>query len=231
MTLATSLVEVRTITSEQPRSNFDVQKIEAAAQLIVAAEGIIKPIILNRTGINSFEVVDGHFEYYAAARAREINLEIGEVIAAYIMEEDNEKVIKEQIELFRSPAIITDNPPNVQTNNLETRLTNIELRLENRLNELKREYTQTNKKLEQEISQLKNSLPEKIEPLTTFNEASLIELSRKLKSVLHSDKKVNAIAPQIMQARPFKSLTEVLENVTGLGEKTMLKIIDRWLYS
>ncbi len=236
MSLLTSLVEVRTITSEQSRSNFNEQKIEQAAKLIVAAEGIINPIIVSRTGINSFQVVNGHFEYYAAARARELNLEIGEAIAAYIVEEKNEAIIKDQVAIFRQfqqPQPITTDDSNSSSNisNLETRLTNIEARIENRLDELKSEYTQNNKKLQQEINSLKNKLPEKIEPLTTFNEANLIELVSKLKSVLRSDKKANDIAPKIIAARPFKSLTEVLENVKGLGDKTMLRIIDSWLYS
>lgn len=236
MSLLTSLVEVRTITSEQSRSNFNEQKIEQAAKLIVAAEGIINPIIVSRTGINSFQVVDGHFEYYAAARARELNLEIGEAIAAYIIEEKNEAIIKDQVAIFRQsqqPQPITTDDSNSSSNisNLETRLTNIEARIENRLNELKSEYTQNNKKLQQEIDSLNSKLPEKIEPLTTFNEASLIELVSKLKLVLRSDKKANDIAPKIIAARPFKSLTEVLENVRGLGDKTILRIIDSWLYS
>ncbi|WP_319420318.1 ParB N-terminal domain-containing protein [Pleurocapsa sp. FMAR1] len=229
MTLSSSLVEVRTITCNRPRSNFDQQKIEQAANLIVAAEGIINPIIVSRTGINSFQVIDGHFEYYAAARARELNLEIGEAIAAYIVEEKNETIIKDQVAIFRQPLPPQDRQLN--TDNLETRLTNIESRIENRLNELKSEYTQKNKELEQKIDSLKSKLPEKIEPLTTFNEANLIELVSKLKLVLRSDKKANDIAPKIIAARPFKSSTEVLENVRGLGDKTMLRIIDSWLYS
>ena len=236
MTLSSSLVEVRTVTCDRPRSNFNEQKIEQAAKLIVAAEGIINPIIVSRTGINSFQVLDGHFEYYAAARARELNLEIGEAIAAYIVEEKNEAIIKDQVAIFRQfqqPQPITTDYSNSSSNisNLETRLTNIEARIENRLDELKSEYTQNNKKLQQEINSLKNKLPEKIEPLTTFNEASLIELVSKLKSVLRSDKTANDIASKIIAARPFKSLTEVLENVRGLGDKTMLRIIDSWLYS
>ncbi len=229
MTLSSSLVEVRTITCDRPRSNFDEQKIEQAAKLIVAAEGIINPIIVSRTGINSFQVVNGHFEYYAAARARELNLELGEAIAAYIIEEKNEAIIKDQVAIFRQPLPPPDHPPN--TINIENRLTNIESRIENRLNELKSEYTQNSKKLQQEIDSLKNKLPEKIEPLTTFNEASLVELVSKLKSVLRSDKKANDIATKIIAARPFKSLTEVLENVRGLGDKTMLRIVNSWLYS
>lgn len=236
MTLSSSLVEVRTVTSEEPRSNFNEQQIEEAAKLIVAAEGIINPIIVSRTGINSFQVVDGHFEYYAAARARELNLEIGEAIAAYIIDNNNEAIIEEQVAIFRkyqSPNIIADDNStcNVAVNKLETRLTNIESRIENRLNELKTEYTQKNQKLEQEINSLNDKLPEKIEPLKTFNEASEIELASKLKPILRSDKKVNDIAPKIIETRPFKSLSEVVEKVNGLGDKTMLRIVDIWLYS
>lgn len=231
MSLLTSLVEVRTITSEQPRSKFDEQKIEQAARLIIEAEGIINPIVVNRTGINSFKVLDGHFEYHAAARARELNLEIGEAIAAYIIEGENE-AIKQQIEIFRNPEL-KPNPDNlnVGANNFETRLNNVESRIETRLNELKNEYSQKHKDLEAEIESLKNKLPEQIEPLTTFNQADLKDLTIKLKSILRSDTKANTIAQNIVQARPFSSLTEAIDKTKGLGEKTMLRIVDSWLYS
>lgn len=238
MTLSTSLVEVRTITSDQPRSNFNQQKIEQAAQLIIKTEGIINPIIVSRTGINSFQVVDGHFEYHAAARARELNLEIGEAIAVYIIEEKNQAIIKEQIAIFREsqeakriPSTTTDNNnSSVYVSNLETRLTNIESRIENRLNELKTEYSQKNQRLEQEINSIKNKLPEQIEPLTTFNQASLIELTSKLQLVI-SNKKASKIAPLIIKQRPFQSLNEVLNNVDGLGIDALVSIVDSWLYS
>lgn len=237
MTLSASLIEVRTLSSDQPRSNFNEQQIEEAAKLIVAAEGIINPIIVSRTGINSFQVIDGHFEYHAAARARELNLEIGEAIAAYIIDDQNQAIIN-QVALFRqsqqSETTESINTKNIDTSNytsnLETRLTNIESRIENRLNELKSEYTQESKSLKQEIDSLKNRLPEKIEPLATFNKASLIELSSKLRPILGSGTKNEKIAQQIVNKRPFKSLNEVLEKTNGLGDKTMLRIVDSWLY-
>ena len=236
MTLSTSLVEVRTISSEQPRSNFDEQKIEAAAKLIIEAEGIINPIIVSRTGINSFHVIEGDFEYYAAARARELNLEIGEAIAAYIIEGDNEAIIKEQIEIFRqklepTKPVLPESHSIANISNLEIRFTNFESRIDKRLDELKSEYTKKDKELEREIKYLKTKLPEKIEPLMTFNQDSLTELTIKLKSILRSDKKANNIAPKIIEARPFQSLIEVIEKVNGLGDKTMLRIVNSWLYS
>lgn len=233
MTLSQSLVEVRTITSDLPRSNFDEQKIEQAARLIIEAEGIINPIVVNRTGINSFKVLDGHFEYHAAARARELNLEIGEAIAAYIIEGENE-AIKQQIEIFRNPQLKPNSDHlNVAANtgNLETRFNNFESRIETRFNELKNEYSQKHKDLKSEIESLKNKLPEQIEPLTTFNQADVKDLTIKLKPILRSDTKANTIAQNIVNARPFSSLTEAIAKTTGLGKITMLKIVDSWLYS
>ncbi len=237
MTLLTSLVEVKTIACDRPRSEFDEQEIEQAARSIVEAEGIINPIILSRTGINSFEVVNGHFEYYAAARAKEIDLAIGETIAAYIIDGQNEAINK-QVDIFRksqksenTTKTTVNNNSDIASSNLENRLNNIESRIENRLNEIIQEHEKKNKDLEQKIKSLSNKLPEKIEPLATFNQASLSELTVKLKPILSSDKKTNDIADKILQARPFESLSEVLVKTKGLGDKTMVKIIDRWLYS
>ena len=229
MTLSQSLVEVRNITSDLPRSNFDEQKIEKAARLIIEAEGIINPIIVNRTGINSFKVVNDHFEYYAAVRARELDLAIAETIAAYITEPENETIAK-QVEIFRSDKVDSVNLPTGDTAIVQTRLNNLESRIENRLNELKAEYTQNQQQLEQKIEFLNQRLPEQIEPLTTFNEASVVELSSKLRLILSSNK-ANEIAQKIVKARPFTSLTQVIDKTKGLGEKSMLKIVDRWLYS
>lgn len=231
MSLLTSLVEVRTISCDRSRSEFDEQKIEEAARLIVEAEGIINPLVLNRTGINSFEVVEGHFEYHAAARAREIDLAKAETIAAYIVEKSNETIAK-QVDIFRKCPIDVD-PDNLQVavNNLQTRLNNSESRIDNRFNELKSEYTQKNKDLEAQIESFKEKLPEQIEPLATFNQADTRDLIIKLKSVLRSDTRANTIAQNVIKARPFASLTEVIDKTYGLGDKTMLKIVDSWLYS
>ena len=228
-----SLVEVKTITCNRSRSEFDAQQIEAAATAIIEAEGIINPIILTRTGINSFEVVNGHFEYYAAARAKEIDLASGETIAAYIIDGENE-AIKKQINIFRATNQQSNEEPispQFDTSSLETRFNNLESRIENRLNELKNEYEQKNRDLNQKIEALSNKLPEKIEPLTTFNQASLSELVIKLKPILRSDKTTSDIAEQIIKARPFESLIQVITKTKGLGEKRAIAIIDRWLYS
>ncbi|MBD2039825.1 Rho termination factor N-terminal domain-containing protein [Microcoleus sp. FACHB-672] len=101
MKLSTSLVAVKKITSKAPNSNFLETDINQAAQLILKAGGLINPIIIRRTSITSYEVVDGHFEYYVAVKAREIDPLNGENIAAYIIEPDNEEVLLSQIKALR----------------------------------------------------------------------------------------------------------------------------------
>lgn len=111
MKLSTSLVAVKKITSKVDRPQFLDTDLNQAAKLILEAEGVINPIILHRTSLESYEVVDGDFEYYAAVRAREIDPRKGEMIAAFIVEPENEEVIKEQIKIIRKQGSKDDYKP------------------------------------------------------------------------------------------------------------------------
>jgi ParB family chromosome partitioning protein len=57
--------------------------------------------VVRRTSLKSYELVDGVFEYYAAARAREINPFQGEMITAFIIEPENDEFLTKQVDLFR----------------------------------------------------------------------------------------------------------------------------------
>ncbi|MEG4529008.1 ParB N-terminal domain-containing protein [Microcoleus sp. D2_18a_D3] len=102
--LLVSLVLVKKITSTVPRSNFAERDLEKLAQLILELGGLINPIILRRNGMDSYEIVDGDFEYYAAVRAREINPMKGETIGAFILEPENEGLLLEQVQALRKSA-------------------------------------------------------------------------------------------------------------------------------
>ncbi|AFZ08226.1 ParB domain protein nuclease [Oscillatoria nigro-viridis PCC 7112] len=108
-----SLVAVKRITSAVPRSNFAEPELEKLARLILDSGGLINPIIVRRKGMDAYEIVDGDFEYYAAARAKEIEPLKGETIGAFILEEENEKILLEQLEILRKTAItenLVENP-------------------------------------------------------------------------------------------------------------------------
>ncbi|MEG4422923.1 MULTISPECIES: ParB N-terminal domain-containing protein [unclassified Microcoleus] len=102
--LSPSLVAVKKITSAVPRSNFAEPDLEKLAQLILELGGLINPIIVRRNGMDAYEIVDGDFEYYAAAKAREIHPQKGETIGAFILEPENEGLLLEQVQALRKSA-------------------------------------------------------------------------------------------------------------------------------
>ncbi|MGB7891544.1 MAG: ParB N-terminal domain-containing protein, partial [Microcoleus sp.] len=108
-----SLVAVKRITSTVPRSNFADAELEKLARLILDSGGLINPIIVRRNGMDAYEIVDGDFEYYAAVRAKEIESLKGETIGAFILEEENEELLLQQLEILRKTAItenLVENP-------------------------------------------------------------------------------------------------------------------------
>ena len=198
-----SLVAVKRITCTVPRSNFAEPDLDKLARLILDSGGLINPIIVRRTSMDSYEIVDGNFEYYAAARAKEIQPLKGETIGAFILEPENEELLLEQLEILRKTAI-TDNCGDNETpkessitedsgesetleppSSFEQRLTNIEARLENQINELKAENTRDKQVLAQRLQEVENLVTQQL-PLLI--EAQLANRINELKSESASEK-------------------------------------------
>jgi ParB-like chromosome segregation protein Spo0J len=201
--LSPSLVAVKRITSAVPRSNFAEPDLDKLARLILDSGGLINPIIVRRTSMDSYEIVDGNFEYYAAARAREIDGFKGETIGAFILEPENEELLLEQLEILRKTAIsenageietpkeslITEASVELETleasSSLEQRLTNIEARLENKIHELKAEHAREKQVLAERIQEIENLISQQL-PLLI--EAQLADRINELKSEPASEK-------------------------------------------
>jgi ParB family chromosome partitioning protein len=232
MKLLTSLVPVKKITCTQPRSIFSDDQLEKAAQSILESKGVINPIVVRRIDLQSYELVDGVFEYYAAARAREIDPRQGEMITVFIMEPENEEALTKQVELFRkSKSVIPNNlvstdadNTSLQLANMESRLTNMESRFDNRTHELQTEFKNEIKKINQKLQEMETTIPKPMEPLAALNTLELPELTRKLKGV--NAKIIEKIIKERQTNGNFKSFSDVVARITGLGDKTMLKIID-----
>ena len=110
MLLNTEFVLVKEIKSNVPSSNFKESDIQELAELILEAEGVISPIIIKPTGIDSYEVVDGHFQYHAAVRAKEIDGRKGERITAIVMEGPKAKAIEKQVQLLNKTETAQEQP-------------------------------------------------------------------------------------------------------------------------
>jgi len=226
-----SLVAVKRITSAVPRSKFAEADLDKLARLILESGGLINPIIVRRNGMDAYEIVDGDFEYYAAARAKEIEPLKGETIGAFILEEENEELLLQQLEIHRKTAIIENQSVSEvpqQSSSFEQRLTNIETRLENRINELKAEYTREKQALIERVKDVESRIPKPVPLLEALNTQEPSKLAINLKN---AGIKV-PIIEEILKERDleqFASFENVLERrIKGLGEKTMIKLIDKW---
>ncbi|BAZ07993.1 ParB N-terminal domain-containing protein [Calothrix sp. NIES-3974] len=244
MKLSTSLVAIKKISCATPRSNFTDEAIEAAAHAILEIEGTINPIIVKRISLQSYEVVDGDFTYYAAARAREIDPKKGEMVNVYIVEDESEQVISKQIELFRHSSI-SERKLDITPEALESFLYNLEARIDKLAHQLLEE-SKAKYNLESENKDLRSQLEQKINPLEIFNTWDQPQLVHKLSQGGITDGKARNIAEAIVKERQkskFISLTDVVERAKiqmggkkmkqqkAIGEKLMLKVVDNWLSS
>jgi len=228
--LSPSLVAVKKITSAVPRSNFTEADLEKLARLILESGGLINPIIVRRNGMDAYEIVDGDFEYYAAARAKEIEPLKGETIGAFILEEENEELLLEQLEILRKTAITENQSVSVVpqlSSSFEQRLTNIETRLENRINELKAEYTREKQALIERVKEVESRIPKPVPLLSALNTQDKIKLASNLKNAGIKSQIIEQIIKQ-RELEPFTSFENVVQRIKGLGDKTMIKVIDYW---
>lgn len=95
-------IEVASIRSSQPRSNFKESEIEKLADSILETDALIRPLILQETGDEKYTVIEGHLEYYAAVRAREKNSLKAEEVNAFIIPDKAQRSAIEQISICNS---------------------------------------------------------------------------------------------------------------------------------
>jgi ParB-like chromosome segregation protein Spo0J len=103
MMLLTKLLETEYISSDRRREEFPETELEELAHTMLAANGIINPIIVKQVGPLSYAVVEGHFEFYAALRAKEINPGFEEVQVIILTGDPKiDNAVLKQVRLLRS---------------------------------------------------------------------------------------------------------------------------------
>ena len=234
------LVDVKSITSKAPRSAFKVDEIDALAQSILAAGGLLSPLLLKQTGMESYEVLTGDLEYYAAARAKELNPRAAEMVNAFVVPNDLAETAVNQFDILKktpdsqAPAGKSSETvvPSKKTGSFDNqRLTNLEARLEEMFGDIKNTRKQEMQQLEKRITALQQQLPTKVEPLEVFNTASTTELLQKMNAAAIKGKTAEKLISGIEKARkksPFISFKDVIKRVEGLGDGRMLTMLDAW---
>jgi len=91
------MIDVVNISSKVSREIFPETELEKMANIILQTGGLLRPLILKKVGFEKYEVVDGHFEYYASLKAFEKDIVKGEMVNSFILEEKQIEPAKEQI--------------------------------------------------------------------------------------------------------------------------------------
>lgn len=227
------LIDVKSITSNVPRSNFLEADLEYLAEMILETKGLLRPLVLKMVDPENYVVVDGDLEYYAAVRAKEKDARKGEMVNAFVISPKSEEMVMKQVEALR-PAASSSNPTKitVETTSFEARLLNVELRFEKQVSELRLEQVRERQKIEDEMKEIKSRIPKPIKPLEAFNALNSTQLASKFRSAGIVGKTAVSIVEKIQSERAkeeFRSLRDVVIRIKGLGDKRMLDIIDNWL--
>jgi hypothetical protein len=84
---------------------FDVDSkkddLDYFARSIIKMGGLLRIPVVERTGIDSYRLVEGHFDYLAYLKAREINPDLPDRMRVFIMEKDNSEPIQTQLRVLR----------------------------------------------------------------------------------------------------------------------------------
>ncbi|WP_310489793.1 ParB/Srx family N-terminal domain-containing protein, partial [Chamaesiphon sp. VAR_69_metabat_338] len=83
-----------------PKSNFVESELEQLADLILATDGLLRPLILQEIKPGKYQVIEGHREYYAAVRAKEKNIAKAEMVNAFVIDANHQKSAIAQLALL-----------------------------------------------------------------------------------------------------------------------------------
>jgi ParB-like nuclease domain len=93
-------VDVKSIKSDLPKSNFVESELEQLADLILATDGLLRPLILQEIKAGKYQVIEGHREYYAAVIAKEKNIAKAEMVNAFVVGASSQKSAIAQLALL-----------------------------------------------------------------------------------------------------------------------------------
>ncbi|MBF0545658.1 MAG: Rho termination factor N-terminal domain-containing protein [Candidatus Riflebacteria bacterium] len=92
------LVDVKSITFQKSASDYNKNDLDELANSILKCGGLLKPLVLKMTGIEKYQLLEGEKEFQAVLKAYEKNPGLGEMIDAFVIPQEVEKSILEQLQ-------------------------------------------------------------------------------------------------------------------------------------
>lgn len=101
-TFQIDLDSLEEVTPHQLPFDIEAKKtdLEYFARSIVKLGGLLKIPVVERIGIDSYRLIDGHFDYLAYLKARELHSELPDRIRVFIKEKDNSEAVQTQLKVL-----------------------------------------------------------------------------------------------------------------------------------
>lgn len=207
--LGIKFVDIVSVHTSASRSGFSQDEVEKLARNFLLSGGSTKPLIVRRINEEEFDVIEGHLEFYAALRAKEIDDNF-EMIQAIILDSKNEKAVIEQVDLLKEGV---NSSPIIPDNNIIERIKNLEDHLSSDINNLKDQLNN-----QTELTNLENILKSQFDALK--KELISEEFIQKI-----ADRVIDGIKPKPIKLNTASEIE--LRTVPGIGPQKASDIINR----
>jgi hypothetical protein len=209
--------------------------IETLANTVVNLRGLLHLPVLYSLGIEEYELISGHTEFYAYLKAREFDDSLPDRITVLVADKKNEADVQKQLQ-----TAVPVSKPVTSGSNEAIDFSNLEAKLDRLFGSQQKSIDSLKNTL---LTKLDEALPQPLPILVAFDrvmEPSIaLQISKNLAFL--GDAKVKKILALLQAAKKSdQSLTSIANVQTALtetrggkqtkviGDKKMLEILDRW---
>ena len=107
-------IPVKYIHSSVPKSDFSLDEINDLALAIINSGCLLEPLIVKQLNFQSYELLSGHRNYYAALKAKEIDIRVAEMVSVFVVSDENYDGVLKQIKLLSKTHELLPPEPNSQ---------------------------------------------------------------------------------------------------------------------
>ncbi|MEM9216945.1 MAG: hypothetical protein AAGD25_21670 [Cyanobacteria bacterium P01_F01_bin.150] len=246
-------VDVKEIRSEKKRSEFDEKVINELADCILKSSFLVRPVIIQQESFDSYIVLAGHLEYYAAVNAKEKDARRGEMVNAIVIPRkfsgDLTLVLK-QIEILTPSASISDvsvgksstqsdSNAGEKTSQVSVASSSWITSFENRLSELQSQFQQRTLAVDRQLNSINKKMGDDevkadlLHMLNTAEENQLVRIFRKIKPLKAAKKLAETVeeSRNREENKKFESYRDVAKAVKGFSADAMLDLIQEYYRS
>jgi len=139
-------IPVKYIHSSVPESEFPPNEINDLALAILNAGCLLEPLIVRQIDFQSYELISDHRNYYAALKAKELNIHVAEMVSVFVIPDENYEGVLKQIELLSKANELL--PPDSQQS----------LQILNAIHKLQSQTSEVLKRIEQVESNVQSTI-------------------------------------------------------------------------